>query len=143
MSQPEPNPALGGLSALVGEWEVESPLFPGAQGRAVFEWLEGGAYLMQHATAPDPAPNSTWIIGADDSAEDCSALYHDSRGVSRVYRTSFVDGIWTVSRDAPGFWQRFRGRLSEDATRIEGAWELSADGTSWEHDFDLTYTRIT
>jgi hypothetical protein len=44
-------------------------------------------------------------------------------------------------RDAPGFCQRFRGVLGEDGRTIRGAWEKSADGSAWEHDFDLVYTR--
>jgi hypothetical protein len=64
MSQLPPNPALKQLEALIGEWEVEVPQFPGQRGRAAFEWLEGGAYLRFHADAPDPAPSATLIIAA-------------------------------------------------------------------------------
>jgi hypothetical protein len=40
-----PNPVLEPLHVLIGHWAVEVPQFPGAQGRATVEWLEGGAYL--------------------------------------------------------------------------------------------------
>jgi hypothetical protein len=130
------------LGALVGEWELQVPQAPGSSGRAVFEWLEGGAYLLQRSYAPDPAPDSTWIIGADDAGDSCTALYHDERGVSRVYRTSLADGVWRVWREAPGFSQRFTGALSEDGATIRGAWELSRDDSTWEHDFELVYTRV-
>lgn len=42
---------------------------------------------------------------------------------------------------APGVSQRFTGTFNETADTISGKWELSTDGSTWEHDFDLTYTR--
>jgi hypothetical protein len=130
------------FAALVGEWQMEAPQFPGGRGRAVFEWIEGGAYLVQRSYAPDPAPDSTWIVGADDADDTCTALYHDERGVWRVYRTSLEDRVWRVWRAAPGFSQRFAGALSEDGRTIRSAWEASTDGSTWKHDFDLIYTRV-
>ena len=40
------------------------------------------------------------------------------------------------------FSQRFTGTLSEDGNTIAGAWEICHDGKTWEHDFDLTYTKV-
>ena len=136
-----PNPALTQLEALIGEWDVEVPQFPGARGRATFEWLEDGSYLRFHADAPDPAPSATLIISRDDSSETYTVFHYDSRGVSRVYQMSFGAGAWTMWRHAPGFWQRFSGTLSSDGGSIRGSWEKSPDGSSWEHDFDLIYTK--
>jgi hypothetical protein len=31
--------------------------------------------------------------------------------------------------------------ISSDGTTIKGAWEGSADGREWKHDFGLTYIR--
>jgi hypothetical protein len=62
--------------------------------------------------------------------------------VHRVYAMSLRDGVWRLWRDAPGFWQRYAGTLDSDGTTIAGAWELSKDGVSWSHDFDLSYRRI-
>jgi hypothetical protein len=142
MSRLPPNPTLKQLQVLIGEWEVEVPQFPGQRGRATFEWLEGGAYLRFEADAPDPAPSATWIIGRDDSSETFTALYYDSRGVSRVYQMSFGEGVWRLWREAPGFWQRFSGTLGDDGGSIRGAWEKSPDGSRWELDFDLIYKRV-
>lgn len=141
MTREASNPALHALSPLLGEWDVESPRFPGVRGRTTFEWLEGGAYLVERSSVPDRAPDSTWLVGADDSMDTCTALYHDSRNVSRVYRMSLTGDTWRVWREAPGFSQRFTGTLNEDGSIIRGAWELSSDGSEWEHDFDLAYTR--
>jgi hypothetical protein len=143
MSQLTPNPALQRLDVLVGEWEMESPQFPEARGRTVFEWLEGRAYLVQRSYAPEPAPTSTWLIGSDESDESYTALYYDSRGVSRVYQMSLVEGVWKVWREAPGFFQRFTGTFGDNGTTITGRWEISSDGAYWEHDFDLAYKKAT
>lgn len=143
MSRLPPNPALKQLEALIGEWEVEVPQFPGPRGRATFEWLEGGAYLRFHAAAPDPAPSGTLIISRDDSSEIYTVLHYDSRAVSRVYQMSFSWGVWKMWRQASGFWQRFSGTLNGDGGSIRATWEKSSDdGSSWEHDFDLIYTRL-
>jgi len=39
-------------------------------------------------------------------------------------------------------WQRYTGHISEDETTIKGAWEASADGREWKHDFALTYIKV-
>jgi hypothetical protein len=137
-----PNPALKPLEALIGEWQVEVPQFPGSQGRAIFEWLEGGAFVRFHADAPEPAPIATLIISRDDASEFYTIFHYDSRGVSRVYQMSFDAGRWKMWRDAPGFSQRFSGTLADDGASILATWEKSFDGMSWEHDFDLVYTRL-
>jgi hypothetical protein len=61
---------------------------------------------------------------------------------------TFRDGVWTLLRDSPDFsplefWQRFTGEFSADARTISGRWETSKDGSTWEHDFDLTYRKLT
>jgi hypothetical protein len=124
------------------------------RGRTAFEWLEGGAFLVQHADA-EPAPASApaeWvanspfplatIIGLDDSSQTFCMLYADSRGVFRVYQMSLSHGIWKIWREAPGFHQRFTGTFSDDGTAITAYWEGSRDGSNWEHDFDLTYRKV-
>ncbi|TDD91709.1 hypothetical protein [Actinomadura rubrisoli] len=137
-----PNPALKPLEALIGEWAVSVPEFPGSRGYTVFEWLEGGAFLRLHSEAPDPAPSATLVISRDDTTEDYTILHYDSRGVSRVYAMSFDDRVWKIWRQAPGFHQRFSGSMADDGSSISGAWEKSPDGSSWEHDFTLIYTRL-
>ena len=45
-------------------------------------------------------------------------------------------------REAPGFFQRFTGTFSDDNNTITGRWEGSRDGSNWEPDFDMTYTKV-
>ena len=151
---PPSNPVLARLDRLVGEWETEvrrdGRTFGG--GLVTFDWQEGGAFLVQRASVDDlsAAPTawaenaprwSEWVIGLDDSDEEFTVLYADSRAVYRVYRMTLRDGVWTMWRDAPGFSQRFAGTF-DDRETIVATWEQSDDGVDWELDFDVTYERI-
>jgi hypothetical protein len=148
MPEEGPDPALASLNALVGEWSIEGshPLFPSTtvRGTTTFAWLDGGFFLVQRWSVELPEfPDGIAIIGKDTATDSLSEHYYDSRGVARVYEMSLSDGLWTLSRDGPPFSQRFRGRFSDDGTTITGSWEKSSDGSTWEHDFDLIYTRIS
>ncbi|WP_227380046.1 hypothetical protein [Haladaptatus halobius] len=151
----ESNPVLGRLNRLVGEWETEVRIDGQTLrgGRATFNWLEDGAFLVYRSEVVDlsdaptewieNAPRSTVsVIGLDDSSEEFTMLYTDSRGVFRVYQMSLSNGVWKIWRDTPGFAQHFTGTFSEDGDTIEATWERSDDGVDWEVDFDLTYTRV-
>src|SRR5687768_3304013 len=150
VSQQPSNPALERLGVFVGEWntEITSMSFhpnPSAvaRGHTSFQWLEGGAFLFQHSEVPNTEfPRGISVIGPDDSAETYCMLYFDSRGVSRIYKMTFGSGIWTLWREFPGFSQRFIGTFSNDNNIIAARWEKSSDGSNWELDFELTYTRV-
>jgi hypothetical protein len=43
----------------------------------------------------------------------------------------------------PGFAQRPSGEFDAGGRRISGRREKSIDNENWEHDFFLTYTRVT
>jgi hypothetical protein len=144
---PAPNASIKRMAALVGEWrtEINMPLDPPivTRGQTTFEWLEGDAFLIVRGSVEHPAfPSSTAILGGDGETERYSMLYFDSRGISRLYEMSLSKETWKLWREAPGFSQRFTGTFSDDGRTIVGAWERSSDGTNWEHDFDLTYTKV-
>jgi hypothetical protein len=144
------NAALARLNVFVGTWstQITSMSFdpdPSAvvPGRTTFDWLEGGGFLTQHSEVADIRfPRGVAILGPDDSAETYGMLYFDSRGVSRIYQMSLQGNVWKVWRDFPGFSQRFTGTFSDDRNTITARWEKSSDGSNWELDFNLTYTRI-
>ena len=152
MAQARDEASLAALEPLVGEWILlaafdETP--PDDIGARVrFEWLPGKQFLIQRWEVPIPeAPDGIALIGADPETEGRYLQhYFDTRGVARVYRMSFEDGIWVLWRDQPDFSpldfsQRYTGTLSDDGRTIAGRWEICHDGKSWERDFDLTYTK--
>lgn len=144
------------LEPLVGEWRMEA-IFPSGSpaagleiagtARTTFEWMPGRRFLVQRWEVPHPdAPDGLAVIGPDSSGAFVQH-YFDSRGVARVYAMGFEGGEWTLSRTEADlspldFAQRFTGRLSEDGGEIRGNWELADDGSTWEHDFELVYTRL-
>jgi hypothetical protein len=138
--------ALDSLDVLVGEWDTQvrfggDPPVAGG-GRTSFQWLEGRRFLIQRVTAAQPdGPAVIAIIGAEPDGT-LAQHYFDNRGVHRVYRMSLDGAAWKLWRESPGFWQRYTGTLSPDGAAITGAWEKSADGTRWEHDFDLSYVKV-
>lgn len=87
------------------------------------------------------------VIGVDPGGEGYRQHYFDSRGVTRVYRMTFTDGRWELLRDSPdfsplNFHQRFIGSFSDDGGTIAGRWEGRNEGSDWQLDFDLTYSRL-
>jgi hypothetical protein len=141
------------LWRLIGTWEFEASSRGRFLGRGVatFEWGENGAFVVERADdEPDPTTSEDWathspmpvtaILGWDDTTGELAQLYSDARGVFRIYRMTLTDETWTIWRDAPGFFQRFIGTLRDGAT-IEGTWESSPDGTTWEPDFAMAYRK--
>jgi hypothetical protein len=153
---PAPAPALKQLEALVGEWTTEI-VHPSVRptpirGRSRFERLrksnnDTGGFLVRYDEVEHPDfPNGVTLIGVDaspDTAFDTFTYhYFDSRGVERVYQMSLHDGVWKIWRDALDFSQRFTGTFSADGNTITFRLEKSSDGVHWEHDFDLTLTKV-
>jgi hypothetical protein len=136
------------LEVFVGEWTTQV-LRPGAPaGRTTFEWILDRRYLLQRAESPPPEfPDCLMVISYDDSG-GYTQHYFDSRGVTRLYRMSLSDEVWTLRRDRPDFSpldfaQRYEGKFSRDRDTIEGRWETSHDGgLTWEFDFGLRHTRL-
>jgi hypothetical protein len=139
------NDALAALDDLVGTWELTmtgawflDSLDTEVPGRATFEWL-GESFVAMHADlGGDPA----WelVFGRSDAREAYTALYHDDRGVARVFAMTFTPTEWTMTREDPDFHQRWVAR--RDGDRIVGRWDASEDaGTTWRKDFDVIFRR--
>ena len=145
---------LAVLDPFIGQWEMSASVggVTLTGGRATFDWLEDGWFMVQRAdaeptddTPPEFVANSPFptvcVIGLDDSSGEFSLLYADARGVRRVYRMSFDGRVWKQWRDAPGFFQRLEATFSDDGATIAGRWEKSPDGSDWELDFEFAYGR--
>src|SRR3954468_25030458 len=153
---PDQSNPIESLEPLVGEWTMEA-VFPSTSpaagieldgvARTVFEYLAGRQFQIQRWEVPHAgAPDGIAIIGWDSGKESLVQHYFDSRGVARLYEMSFGGGVWKLSRTAPDFSpldfsQRYTGTISEDASTIRGSWEISTDGSEWEHDFELNYVK--
>jgi hypothetical protein len=135
--------ALERLDVFIGAWSMEAS----GKARTVFEWALDRQFLVQRSKSPNPgAPDSVAIVGLDPGGEAYSQHYFDSRGVARMYAMTFSDGVWKLLREKPdfsplAFSQRFTGTFSDDGNTVAGLWEIRK-GSSWERDFDLSYTRV-
>jgi hypothetical protein len=153
MAEPAPprtNPALSELAVLVGEWQTElsnasflSDQSATLRGHTSIKWIEQGAFLaMRQGQTPSGPPDGVWVIGRDQTQAEYEVLYFDVRPMSRVYHMSFAGSMWTMWRHAPGFWQKFECSIGTDQRKMTGHWEKSTDdGSTWDHDFDISYAR--
>lgn len=105
------------------------------------EYVGGSDTKLIIGNRPPGTPDAIWLISRDESIPNFLVFYYDARKVSRVYEMSFLDHTWKMWRNSPGFSQRFERKVSEDGNTIAAYWEKSDDGSTWEHDFDVTYTK--
>lgn len=109
--------------------------------------MAGGPQVPDPTLAVDhpEAPDGIAIIGPAATPGTYEQHYFDSRGVARVYERACAEGVWKLWRsgEPPDFSQRFSGTLDDTGDTISGIWEISRDSVTWEHDFDLTYTRVS
>lgn len=144
-----PNSALKPLEVLVGVWKTEGShgLLPGVtlQGKASFEWIENGAFLLMRSEILNDlrVPNGIAIFGSDDVQHKFFALYFDERGVSRGLEVSIEKNVIKWWRNQSGFSQRTTNTISSDGNSIVSKGELSKDGVNWEKDLEMTYARVS
>ena len=142
----KPNPALEVLTVLFGEWVAVGthPYVPGKtfHGRASFEWLAGGAFLLMRSEIDEPEiPSGLAIFGSDDEVGEYFMLYFDERGISRKYDVSVEKGTMTWWRNSPEFSQRMVLVIADDGNTIVSKGQMSKNGGPWEPDLELTYKR--
>jgi hypothetical protein len=144
------NEAMEELDVLVGSWGTTmrnawflEPADRQVPGTATGEWL-GDAFVVFRWTMEGDVGAATsemvLVLGRSDSTAAYTALYHDERGVCRVYAMTFDGSHWDLSREDPDMFQRFIADVGPD--RIAGRWEASEDqGSTWRKDFDLVFER--
>ena len=126
MDKADPRAKLKPFQALIGEWTIEMthPMVEDTvvRGRATYEWLEGGRFLIQRAVNEHPDfPDSLCVIGVMEGENDLSMQYFDSRGVHRVYAIGFDGRELTLRRDTPSLAQRGSAKGSDDTARLSPA----------------------
>ena len=144
------NEAMERLDTLIGSWRTTmrnawflEPADLEVPGSASVQWL-GEAFVSFSWTMDGDVGKATsemvLVIGRSDAQDAYSALYHDERGVCRIFAMTFDDARWTMSREDPDMFQRFVAEVGPQ--RISGRWEASDDqGSTWRKDFDLVFER--
>ena len=97
--------------------------------------------------AQEPSLQGLNALAGEWDTEGLRMHCFDSRGVARIYQTSFVGGVWKLWRDTADFSpldfaQRFAGTFSSDGKTIDGRWESRHDGGTWEEDLQITYREL-
>ena len=120
------------LEPLVGDWDVTlthawflESLDTEIHGTASAEWY-ADAFLLLHGEFPGRTPEeggSAWSMAfaRNDSRDTFVALYHDDRGVSRVFDMTYDGAEWTLLREDPDFHQRIVMRLADDRLDWRGS----------------------
>lgn len=138
------NERLERLEVLLGSWKLTlsdawflEPAGTEVHGSATVEWL-GDAFLVMRC---DLDGDLTMVFGRSDANDAYTALYHDDRGVCRVFAVTLEGSHLEFVREDPDFHQRFVAEV--EGGRILGRWEASEDqGQTWRKDFDLVYDRV-
>ncbi len=142
--------AMERLDVLVGSWRTTmrnawflEPPDREVPGSAAVEWL-GDAFVVFRWTMEGDVGGATsemvLVLGRSDPQDAYTALYHDERGVCRVYAMTFDGSHWTLTRHDSDMFQRFVADVGPDL--IAGRWEASDDeGATWRKDFDLVFQR--
>jgi hypothetical protein len=124
----QPHADLTTLDRLVGTWAVSGE----AEGTVVYEWTEGGFFLLQHV---DLGGNKGLEVighehryGEDPSADIRSRYFGFSEGETLDYTYEIKDDkltIWMGQRNSPAYYE---GKFSEDGNTLTGAWHYPGGG---------------
>nr|ADR01064.1 Noc-1 [Nocardia sp. ATCC 202099] len=129
-------------ATLSNAWFLEPP-DQEVEGTATAEWLADAFVVFRWTISGEPGTATTemvLVIGRSDANDAYTALYHDERGVNRVFAMTFDAARWTMSRADPDLFQRFVADVTPG--RVTGRWEASQDrGSTWRKDFDLVFER--
>lgn len=142
--------AMAKLDVLVGEWTTTlsnawflEPADLEVPGSASGEWLSDAFVVFRWTMQGDvgaATSEQVLVLGRSDALDAYTALYHDERGVCRVFDMTFDDARWSLVREDPDMYQRFVADV--EPGRISGRWEASDDaGATWRKDFDLVFDR--
>jgi hypothetical protein len=142
----QPDARVEALRPFVGKWHTEGERLVGSFGPAaklraveVFEWLEGGHFLVHHFSGyfDKELAGCIEIIGRGDEADDFKAktFYGDGdvQDWQLVQRGSqwLLQGKW---RDRQGATLRVRSSMTfeELGNTLVSEWSYSSDGQDWK-----------
>jgi hypothetical protein len=135
----ETDAELGRLDRLVGTWDVAG----GAVGRVVYEWMDGGFFLIQRVRLEQDGQPVTGIelIGRERAfggppSEDVRSCFYDSAGNTLRYVYELEGDtltIWGGEKGSPAY---YRATFSKDGDRLSGSWVYPGGG------YESTMTRV-
>ena len=143
------DPTAEAFEPFLGEWETTGThgMIPDTvlHGHATLDRIDPGGFLRVRSSIREDVgiPAGVELVGRDGDSGRTVLLHHDERGVTRIYDASLEDRVLRWWRDGAEFAQRYTLTLSPDGRTMVGRGELSYDGTTWQQDLDLTYTRVT
>lgn len=133
---PTPSADLQRLDRLVGTWEVSG----GTQGTVIYEWMDGGFFLMQHVELGQN--KGLEIIGhlqpfGEAASEHIHSRYYGNMGDTLDYVYELEGDtltIWGGEKGSPAY---YTGTFSADGNTLIGAWVYPGGGG-----YDSNATRI-
>ncbi len=143
-----PNEALEAFTPFIGAWKTVGThgMIPDTtlHGRTTFSWHESGAFILVESSIEEDVgiPVGLAIIGSDNTLGTYTMVYYDQRGVSRHIQVSLEGNVMKCWRDGPEFSQRNTLTISDDKQTIIGKGEIAKDGSRWEQDLNLTYSKV-
>jgi hypothetical protein len=114
----------------------------------VGEWSMGASFAANEADAPRErrssgyGRNASSFSGGRSIVPTPQTASRSSASTPTRGNSSSTTSTLERSAAAPDFSQRFAGTIDEDGDTIVGRWEHSSDGSTWNDDFGLTYTRV-
>ena len=131
-----PHAKLRTLQPLIGRWRIDGP---DVKGEVVYEWMEGGFFLIQHFDLVNHGNPYKGIeySGWDDDTGTIRSRLMGTDG-SRFTYTYELDGnvycYWFGDKNSSTF---SRGVISDDGRRIDGRWTIPG-GPGGGYDWRLT-----
>ena len=132
---------MSALDRLLGTWEVtmhHSAMSEPVTGRQRYERVLDGAFVLQQWTYDPPDFPDAMALLSENRYH-----YFDVRGITRVFDLDIDEAGWSMIFLDEDFSQRHTARFHGPDV-IDSTGEKSFDtGVTWQHDFTMTYQRVT
>jgi hypothetical protein len=152
-AMPKPNAEMKKLDMLIGTWmytgdAIKSVFGPAGKvtGSDVYEMLPGGFFMQHHWDEQNPLGNAKGveIWGYDAVKKNFTFNYFNSfgdwgSGTLTINGTAYASTSSGVSYDGKTNKGRCTGTLTAKTWTIKC--DASADGNTWAHSFDGTWTK--
>lgn len=145
---PEKGPGHRFLEAFAGHWAIEGnngPVAPSAKGEAVsgyevYEWLEGGYFLINRFDRKMGGERFTGMgwIGYDPVSRGYLSYSISNLGFLRVYEVEISDGEIKINAES----ERASIKVGSDTNTMSIHWEYLPEGKLWHTLCDLQGRRI-